>query len=80
MSATAALLATPAAPEPVALAWGAWLPGGVRADGHESRKPSQNALLDLQYLDAPDFGKYLAADATRLAAVVKVVGKLEDQK
>jgi tripartite-type tricarboxylate transporter receptor subunit TctC len=34
----------------------------------------------VQYLDAPDFAKYWAADAKRLAEVVKVVGKVEDQK
>jgi tripartite-type tricarboxylate transporter receptor subunit TctC len=30
----------------------------------------------VNYLDAPDFAKYLDADAKRLAAVVKVVGKV----
>jgi tripartite-type tricarboxylate transporter receptor subunit TctC len=30
----------------------------------------------VQYLDAPEFAKYLDADAKRLAAVVKVVGKV----
>ena len=34
----------------------------------------------VQYLDAPEFAKYWAADAKRLAEVVKVVGKVEDQK
>jgi tripartite-type tricarboxylate transporter receptor subunit TctC len=34
----------------------------------------------VQYMDAPEFGNYLAADAKRLAAVVKVVGKVEEQK
>ena len=34
----------------------------------------------IQYLDAPEFGKYLAADATRLAAAVKAVGRAEDHK
>jgi tripartite-type tricarboxylate transporter receptor subunit TctC len=34
----------------------------------------------VQYLDAPEFAKYWAADAKRLADVVKVVGKVEDQK
>jgi tripartite-type tricarboxylate transporter receptor subunit TctC len=30
----------------------------------------------VNYLDAPDFAKYVDADAKRLAAVVKVVGKV----
>jgi tripartite-type tricarboxylate transporter receptor subunit TctC len=34
----------------------------------------------IQYLDAPEFSKYWEADAKRLAAVVKVVGKVEDKK
>jgi tripartite-type tricarboxylate transporter receptor subunit TctC len=34
----------------------------------------------VQYKDAPDFQKYWAADAKRLAALVKVVGKVEDKK
>jgi tripartite-type tricarboxylate transporter receptor subunit TctC len=34
----------------------------------------------VHYLDAPEFAKYWAADAKRLAEVVKVVGKVEDQK
>ena len=34
----------------------------------------------IQYLDAPEFGKYLAADATRLAAAVKAVGRAEERK
>ena len=34
----------------------------------------------VQYKDAPDFQKYWDADAKRLAALVKVVGKVEDKK
>jgi tripartite-type tricarboxylate transporter receptor subunit TctC len=34
----------------------------------------------VQYLDAPEFGKFWMADAKRLADVVKVVGKVEDKK
>ena len=30
----------------------------------------------IKYLDAPDFQKYWDADAKRLAAVVKIVGKV----
>ena len=34
----------------------------------------------VQYLDAPEFAKYWEADAKRLAAVVKVVGRVDEQK
>ena len=34
----------------------------------------------VQYKDAPDFQRYWLADAKRLAALVKVVGKVEDKK
>jgi len=34
----------------------------------------------VQYMDAPEFRKYWDADAKRLAALVKVVGKVEDRK
>ncbi len=34
----------------------------------------------IQYMDAPDFGKYWEADAKRLAALVRIVGKVEDKK
>ncbi len=34
----------------------------------------------VNYLDAPEFQKYWMADASRLAALVKVVGKVEERK
>lgn len=34
----------------------------------------------IQYMDAPEFGKYWEADAKRLAALVAIVGKVEDKK
>jgi tripartite-type tricarboxylate transporter receptor subunit TctC len=34
----------------------------------------------VQYKDAPDFQQYWMADARRLAALVKVVGKVEEKK
>ncbi len=34
----------------------------------------------IQYLDAPEFARYWLADAKRLAEVVKVVGRVGDQK
>ena len=33
----------------------------------------------IQYMDAPDFRTYWEADAKRLAALVKVVGKAESK-
>jgi tripartite-type tricarboxylate transporter receptor subunit TctC len=34
----------------------------------------------IQYMDAPEFNKYWQADATRLAALVKVVGNVDAKK
>ena len=34
----------------------------------------------VQYLDSPEFGKYLAADAKRLAEAVRAVGRVDDHK
>jgi tripartite-type tricarboxylate transporter receptor subunit TctC len=34
----------------------------------------------VNYLDAPEFAKYWAADAKRLADVVRIIGKVEEQK
>lgn len=34
----------------------------------------------IQYMDAPEFAKYWDADAKRLAAIVKIIGKVEDKK
>ena len=34
----------------------------------------------VNYMDAPEFAKYWDADAKRLAAVVKIVGKVDDKK
>ncbi len=34
----------------------------------------------VQYLDAPEFAKYWAADAKRLAAVVKAIGRVDEPK
>jgi hypothetical protein len=39
-----------------------------------------NVNSPVQYMDAPEFSKYWQADAKRLAALVKVVGKVEDKK
>ena len=44
------------------------------------KKTMANLNSPIQYMDAPDFAKYWEADGKRLAALVKVVGKVEDQK
>jgi tripartite-type tricarboxylate transporter receptor subunit TctC len=44
------------------------------------RKAMANVDSLVRYMDAPDFQKYWEADAKRLAALVKVVGKVEDKK
>lgn len=51
----------------------------VRKGVDDADFKSQMAKLNspIQYLDAPEFAKYWAADAKRLAAVVQVVGKVK---
>jgi tripartite-type tricarboxylate transporter receptor subunit TctC len=44
------------------------------------KKSMANVDSLVQYMDAPDFYRYWQADAKRLAALVKVVGKVEDKK
>jgi len=44
------------------------------------KKTMANVNSPIQYMDAPDFAKYWEADGKRLAALVKVVGKVEEQK
>ena len=44
------------------------------------KKTMANLSSPIQYMDAPEFAKYWEADGKRLAALVKVVGKVEDQK
>ena len=46
----------------------------------EFKKTMANVNSPVQYMDAPEFQKYWLADAKRLAALVKVVGKVEDKK
>jgi len=46
----------------------------------EFKKSMANVNSPVQYMDAPEFSKYWQADAKRLAALVKVVGKVEDKK
>jgi tripartite-type tricarboxylate transporter receptor subunit TctC len=63
-----------ATPEPVVKV----LRDAVRQAVADADFRSQMAKVSspVNYLDAPDFAKYLDADAKRLAAVVKVVGKV----
>ncbi len=51
---------------------------GVRQAVNDPEFKNQMAKVNspINYLDAPDFAKYVDADAKRLAAVVKVVGKV----
>jgi tripartite-type tricarboxylate transporter receptor subunit TctC len=44
------------------------------------KKAMANVNSPVHYLDAPEFAKYWEADAKRLAALVKMVGKVEDKK
>jgi tripartite-type tricarboxylate transporter receptor subunit TctC len=44
------------------------------------KKAMANVNSPIQYMDAPEFAKYWEADGKRLAALVKIVGKVEDQK
>jgi tripartite-type tricarboxylate transporter receptor subunit TctC len=44
------------------------------------KKTMANVNSPIQYMDAPEFAKYWEADGRRLAALVKVVGKVEAQK
>ncbi len=63
-----------ATPEPVVKV----LRDAVRQAVADSDFKGQMAKVNspVNYLDAPDFAKYVDADAKRLAAVVKVVGKI----
>ena len=65
-------------PEPVTKV----LRDAVRKAVEEPDFKAMMAKIDspIQYLDAPEFGKYLAADAKRLAAVVQAVGLAEEHK
>lgn len=71
----AGLFAPVATPEPVQKI----LREAVRKSVNDADFKSQMAKVNspVQYLDAPEFAKYLDADAKRLAAVVKVVGKVQ---
>ncbi len=44
------------------------------------KKTMANVNSPIQYMDAPEFAKYFEADGKRLAALVKIVGKVEEKK
>jgi tripartite-type tricarboxylate transporter receptor subunit TctC len=50
------------------------------AEDPDFKKAMANVNSPIQYMDAPEFAKYWEADGKRLAALVKVVGKIEDKK
>ena len=70
----AGLFAPAATPEPVIKT----LRDGVRQAVNDADFKSQMAKVNspINYLDAPDFAKYVEADSKRLAAVVRIVGKV----
>ena len=49
-------------------------------DDPDFKSTMQKIDSPIQYLDAPEFAKYWANDAKRLAAAVKAVGRVEDHK
>ena len=49
-------------------------------DDPDFKSTMQKIDSPMQYLDAPEFAKYWANDAKRLAAAVKAVGRVEDHK
>jgi tripartite-type tricarboxylate transporter receptor subunit TctC len=72
------LMAPRATPDPVMKV----LREAVRkaVDDAEFKTAMARVSSPIQYMDAPDFSKYWDADAKRLSAVVRVVGKVEDKK
>jgi tripartite-type tricarboxylate transporter receptor subunit TctC len=74
----AGLVAPKATPEPVLKV----LRDAARrtAEDADFKKTMANVNSPIQYMDAPEFAKYWAADAKRLAALVKIVGKVEAKK
>ncbi len=49
-------------------------------DDPDFKSQMQKIESPIQYLDAPEFAKYWAADAKRLAEAVKAVGRVEEHK
>ncbi len=73
-----ALMAPRATPEPVIKV----LRDTVRkaVEDAEFKNAMTRVNSPINYMDAPDFAKYWDADAKRLAAVVRVVGKVDEKK
>jgi tripartite-type tricarboxylate transporter receptor subunit TctC len=74
----AGMFAPKATPEPVLKA----LRDATRkaVEDTDFRTAMAHVNSPVQYLDAPEFAKYWAADAKRLGDVVRAIGKVEDQK
>jgi tripartite-type tricarboxylate transporter receptor subunit TctC len=74
----AGIFAPKATPEPVLKA----LRDATRkaVEDTDFRTAMAHVNSPVQYLDAPEFAKYWAADAKRLGDVVRAIGKVEDQK
>ncbi len=74
----AGLFAPKGTPEPVLTT----LRDAVRKAVEDADFKATMAKLNspIQYLDAPEFGKYWATDAARLAEAVKAVGRAEEHK
>jgi tripartite-type tricarboxylate transporter receptor subunit TctC len=49
----------------------------VAAQDAKARDIIQNTGSPVQYLDSPEFEKYVQADARRMTDVVKKIGKVE---
>ena len=74
----AGLTAPKGTPEPVMKVLRDAVRGAVQDTDFKSTLAKVDSLV--QYKDAPEFQKYWQDDAKRLAALVKVVGKVEDAK
>ena len=46
----------------------------------EFKRAMANVNSPIQYMDAPEFGRYWEADARRLARLVQIVGKVQTKK
>jgi tripartite-type tricarboxylate transporter receptor subunit TctC len=74
----AGLMAPRATPEPVMKALREAVRRAVDDPDFKGAMAKVGSLV--QYKDAPEFQKYWDADARRLAALVRIVGKVEDKK
>lgn len=53
------------------------VPVAITSPGYKVMQVIQNAGSPVQYLDSPEFEKYVQADAKRMTDVVKKIGKVE---